>query len=111
MDGSDFANGRGDLPAWAWVRDPVFGRTVTVPNRALATIARDHAPIAYLPRRDLLRALAGAERHVPDAERQLRHLYYDGGVGHSRGLCAVVEYGFRGAGEAFTASPSRRIPG
>lgn len=110
MDGSDFANGRGDLPAWAWVRDPVFGRTVTVPDRLFAKVARDHPYLRPLSRRMVLQAVAHAHANRAGS-RGSRHCYYLRGVGTSNWLCVVVEYDQNLSGEVITAYPARRLPG
>ena len=104
MDGPDVADARGDLPAWAWVRDPVFGRRVTVPDQLFATVARDHPSLRPLSQRMVLQAIArrcqsrGVHRLSPlllpaerrNLERAVR------GVGYDRNL----------SGEVITASPA-----
>ena len=99
-----------DLPEDAWVIDPVFGRRVTVPDRAFAKIARSHGDVAHLGRRDLLEAIAHADVTLPNGRRSSRHRYLRAGVGPSRWLCVIVEYDRAGFGEAIDAYACRRIP-
>lgn len=98
-----------DLPPEAFVLDPVFGRRVTVPDRAIETVAAKHPEIGAISRRLLLAVVRGAEVHVGDRKRVNRHLYYRGGVGPTRWLLVIVEYDGE-EGEAFNAFGVRRLP-
>jgi len=98
-----------DLPAGAFVIDPVFGRAVVVPDRILMKIRADHGAY-FTPRRDvILNALAHAHGHSPDP-RDGRHRYWHRVPERRRWVFIVVDYDQRSIGQVLTAFPRRRLP-
>ena len=92
-------------------REPVFGRRVAMPLRAMRKVAADHPDIAYLTPPRVLAAIATADHSCPSPDWPNRHVYFRRGVGPSAWLCIVVEYDDANRGTVVTAFARRRLPG
>jgi hypothetical protein len=100
-----------DLPAGAFVIDPVFGRVVVVPDRLLRKVRRKHGAYFAPLRRDILDVVRHPDATGEDPRGRHRHRYARRGPGPTTWLFVVVEYDYRGLGTVVTAFPKRRLPG
>lgn len=98
-----------DLPAGAFVIDPVFGRVVMVPDRILAKIERDHGH-AYAPRRDNILDVVREPTITMPGNTGERHCYARETIELTRWLFVVVDYDRGRVGQVLTAFPRRRLP-